>query len=141
MSSEPSIFNSEEQPEGATEKEETDFKTYQRHLNKQKPIVDSYEKLLEVKEIAEKKSHIDKLNNKIGTKIFNLTSQSGGQDRLKLTKDFYQQTWEGIKTDTLFLGDVKKQYRLLELLAAQEYEIKPAKEVRALLEEEFKDIL
>lgn len=132
----------QQQEEEATEQEQTDFEAYQRQIKRQGKVIDSYEKMLEHKEISEKKSHINKLNNKVGAKIMNLHASSAGEghDRLKLTKSFYQDIWDGIKTDILFGGDVKKQYRILELLAAQEYEVKPAREVRELLEEEFPEL-
>lgn len=106
-----------------------------------KQDIDSYDKLLDQKEISEKKASIKQFVKRIGDKIMNLHAGSGGQDRLGLTETFYQDIWEGIKTDIIFDGNVKRQYRLLELLASQEYETKPAESVRTLLEEEFPELL
>lgn len=131
--------NTEEIPQ-ATEEEQRDFDKYMRVYKKQEQVVDSYEKLLEQKEREEKKRRIKGLNNKVGNKIMNLEC-SHGRDRLGLDAEFYKYIWELITTDVLFDGDIIKQYRLLEILASQEYEIKNPREVRIELEKEFRELL
>ena len=114
------------------EEEETVIKTAEttHAYNIEQKENNDFKELEYQKSQDDKKAEILKLNNKVGEKYMNLHGQErlnpGIKDRLGKNAQYYHDVWSGVKNNTLFDGDIDKQYKLLSLLVSQESEVTKA---------------
>lgn len=122
------VVEEEEQSE-----EETVTKTAETTHDYKIEIKDDFKQLEQQKSIDDKKDEVIKLNNKIGEKYMNLHGQErlnpGIKDRLGKSAQYYYDIWNGVRSNTLFEGNLDKQFKLLSLLASQESEITKAEKI------------
>lgn len=114
----------EDRPQ-ATEQEEKDFEEYQKEVERQNAVIQSYEELIKRAENEDKLKDIKKWTNKLGEKHMNLDAQGpDARDRLGYSGNDYLEMFKAIHTDPdIFLGgDIDAQHKLLEILAVKEPE-------------------